>query len=150
LGRLRYPNDTRARVTEIVRHHLVVYDSNWTDAAMRRWLKRVSVELWRDIVALAHADVRGKGREVADEIERLHQLTRHAERIIAEGAALRIRDLSIGGADLMSTLGITPGPLVGKLLRLLLEDVIEHPEDNQRERLLDRAKELLASHQSEG
>lgn len=150
LGRLRYPNETRARVTEIVRHHLVVYDTNWTDAAMRRWLKRVSTELWRDVIALAHADVQGKGRAVPDEIERLHQLTCHAERIIAEGAALSIRDLAISGADLMAGLGITPGPLVGKLLRQLLDDVIERPEDNQRERLLERAQDLLASYQTDG
>lgn len=148
LSRLRYANETRARVTEIVRHHLVVYDSSWSDAAMRRWLKRVSLELWRDVVALAHADVRGKGREVPDEIERLARLTAHAERIIAEGAALRIRDLAITGSDLMAALRITPGPLVGKLLRQLLDDVIERPENNQRERLLDRAQELLASYPS--
>jgi len=150
LGRLRYPNETRARVMELVRHHLVVYDTNWTDAAMRRWLKRVSVELWREIVALAHADVMGKGRDVPDEVERLCQLTNHAERIIAEGAALAIRDLAIGGSDLIAGLGITPGPLVGRLLRQLLDDVVEQPENNQRERLLDRAHELLASYQSDG
>lgn len=148
LRRLRFPVETCKRVSELVQHHLVVYDPSWSDTAMRRWLKRVSVELWRDVVTLAHADVRAKGREVDDEILRLEQLTQHAERIIAEGAALSIRDLALNGGELMTALGITPGPLVGRLLRQLLEDVLERPEYNQRERLLERAQELLASYQS--
>lgn len=143
LRRLRYPNETRERVVELVRHHLVVYDPSWTDAAVRRWLKRVSPELWREVIALAHADVRAKGREVPDEIERLCQLTAHAKRIIAEGAALGIRDLRITGTDLMKELQLNPGPTIGKLLRQLLEDVLEHPDWNERDPLLARARELL-------
>jgi tRNA nucleotidyltransferase (CCA-adding enzyme) len=145
LRRLRYSNEIRERVTALVRHHLVVYDASWTDAAVRRWLRRVSPELWRDVLALAHADVHGKGRDVSDEVLRLEQLEGHAERLLAEGAAFSIRDLALSGNDLITALGITPGPLVGKLLRQLLEDVTERPFDNQRERLLARAQELLAS-----
>lgn len=143
LRRLRFPNEARERAVELVRHHLVVYEPSWTDAAVRRWLKRVSPELWRYVIALAHADVRAKGREVTDEIERLNQLTARAERIIAEGAALGIRDLRVTGTDLMKELQISPGPSIGKLLRQLLEDVLEHPELNDRDQLLTRARELL-------
>ncbi|HEY5957484.1 MAG TPA: HD domain-containing protein [Polyangiaceae bacterium] len=147
LRRLRYANETRERVTSLVRHHLVVYDASWTDTAVRRWLRRVSAELWQDVLALAHADVRGKGRDVHEDIVRLEQLERHAQRMLAEGAAFSTRDLALSGNDLIAALGITPGPLVGKLLRQLLEDVTERPFDNQRERLLARAQELLATYQ---
>ena len=145
LERLRFSNEARSTIRELVRNHLVVYDNDWSDAAVRRWLKRVSVELWRDIIALAHADVRGKGHDVTDEIERLNQLTSRAERIIAEGAALSIRSLAINGRDLSEGLGIQPGPTVGKLLRQLLDEVIEHPHANERALLLGRARELVES-----
>lgn len=145
LRRLRFSNELREHVTELVRHHLVVYDPSWTDAAVRRWLKRVSTERWRDVIALAHADVRAKGREVPDEIERLEQLTLHAERVIAAGAALSTRDLQVSGTDLIAVLALNPGPIVGKILRQLLDDVIERPEMNQREQLLERAREILST-----
>lgn len=144
LRRLRFSNEICGYVTELVRHHLVVYDSGWTDAAVRRWLKRVSTERWRDVIGLAHADVRAKGREVPDEIERLERLTQHAERVIAAGAALSTRDLKISGSDLMVALAVSPGPIIGKILRQLLEDVIECPEMNQREQLLERARVILS------
>lgn len=148
LRRLRFSNETRERVTELVRHHLVVYEPTWTDATVRRWLKRVSMQAWRDVIILAHADVRGKGRDVAEDIVRLEELTQHAERVIEAGAALSIRDLALSGGELIRELRITPGPVVGRLLRQLLEDVVEAPEHNQRERLLERAQELLVSFRS--
>jgi tRNA nucleotidyltransferase (CCA-adding enzyme) len=149
LRRLRLANSTREEVTELVRHHLVVYDPSWTNAAVRRWLKRVTPQRWRSVIALARADVGAKGRDVPDEIERLAQLAAHVERVIAEGAALTTRDLEINGSDLMTHLAIKPGPVIGRLLAQLLEDVIEHPEFNQRERLLERAANLVASYQSD-
>jgi len=144
LRRLRFSNEICGYVTELVRDHLVVYDPSWTDAAVRRWLKRVSTERWRDVIALAHADVRAKGREVPDEIERLEQLTQRAARVIAAGAALSTRDLKGSGRDLLVALAGSPGPIIGKILRQLLEDVIECPEMNQREQLLERARVILS------
>lgn len=145
LRRLRFSNDIREYATELVRHHLVVYDRSWSDAAVRRWLKRVSTERWHDVLELAKADVRAKGREVPDELERLDELAGHAERVLAAGAALGMRDLCISGSDLIAALGIGPGPLIGKILRQLLEDVIDRPEINQREQLLALAREILSS-----
>jgi tRNA nucleotidyltransferase (CCA-adding enzyme) len=148
LKRLRFSNEERQLVAHLVRHHLVVYDSTWTDSAVRRFITRVGTERWRDIIALVRADVLGKGREVTDELERIDELTKRVEDSIAKGAAFGISDLALTGSDLMENLGISPGPLVGKLLRQLLERVLENPEHNQRERLLVEARELVESGQT--
>ena len=47
-----------------------------------------------------------------------------------------INGLAIGGADVMQVLGTSAGPVVGQVLRALLERVIEDPSLNERERLL--------------
>ena len=53
---------------------------------------------------------------------------------------VELTDLGVDGADLIAA-GIAPGPRVGKILRRLLEMVIEDPGLNQRETLLRLARE---------
>jgi tRNA nucleotidyltransferase (CCA-adding enzyme) len=48
----------------------------------------------------------------------------------------------VNGTDLMKELGIKPGPKLGEILRALLDEVVEDPRKNERELLLERAREL--------
>ena len=143
MRRLRFPNDLREHVVALVRHHLIVYNSSWTDAAVRRWINRVTPELTGDLFELARADIAGKGHDVAPQIESLVNLEQRVRSALATNQAFALRDLAITGHQLMQELRILPGPVVGRLLRDLLEDVLEAPEHNERERLLERARELL-------
>jgi tRNA nucleotidyltransferase (CCA-adding enzyme) len=143
LTRLRFSNEERQRIVALVRHHLICYDESWSDSAVRRWIRRVSPELLDDLYALNRADVLGKGKNAEPDLERLEALKARVAGALAAGAALSVRDLAIGGKDLIEGLGISPGPRIGSVLRELLEEVIEKPELNQRERLLARATELL-------
>jgi tRNA nucleotidyltransferase (CCA-adding enzyme) len=144
LARLRFSNEERQHIVALVRHHLICYDASWSDAAVRRWIKRVGPELLPDLYLLNEADVRGKGRDATAEIATLGVLRAHVERIMAAGAAFSIRDLAIDGRMLMQELGMKPGPDIGRILKALLDDVVEDPGRNTREALLERARALLA------
>lgn len=144
LERLRFSNEERERIVELVRHHLICYEPSWSDAAVRRWLRRVGPDLLPELYELNRADVLAKGRDATADLEQLRALKEHVERVFAAGAALSVRDLAIGGSDL-GALGLKPGPLYGKILRLLLEEVLEDPERNRPEYLLARAAEIAAS-----
>jgi tRNA nucleotidyltransferase (CCA-adding enzyme) len=143
LERLRFSNDERARIVALVRHHLVCYDASWSDAAVRRWIRRVSPERILDLYALNRADVLAKGTDASDDLARLEALKLRVSAVLAAGAALRISDLCVDGHDLMCELSLDPGPVLGKLLRGLLEDVTEDPGLNEKQRLLERARERL-------
>lgn len=143
LKRLRASNDDRTRVVQLVRHHLICYAPEWTDAAVRRWLRRVTPELSADLLALGHADARGKGRPAEEDAARLDELALRSTKLLAEGAALTTRDLALDGAVLMAELNIPPGRLVGVLLRQLVERVTDDPSQNTRESLLDEARRLI-------
>jgi hypothetical protein len=54
-----------------------------------------------------------------------------------------VKDLAVGGDDLMSALGLSPGPLLGRLLALLLDRVLDEPSLNTPETLLRLASEAL-------
>ncbi len=144
LERLRFSNEERNHIVGLVRHHLICWEPSWSDAATRRWLRRVGPELLEDLYVLNRADVLGKGRDVADDLARLDGLKAHVVRVIAAGAALSVRDLVISGRDLKE-LGLRPGPLFGEILRTLLDEVVEEPALNEREALLERARQLASA-----
>jgi tRNA nucleotidyltransferase (CCA-adding enzyme) len=124
---------------------LICYDETWTDAAVRRWLRRVSPELADDLYALGNAVALAKGRDATLDIQRIVELKARAIALVQHGAALSTRDLAVNGGDLMRELNLSPGRQVGELLKQLLEDVTEDPELNTREALIDRACRLSSS-----
>jgi tRNA nucleotidyltransferase (CCA-adding enzyme) len=143
-ARLRFSNEERARIVSLVRHHLFHY-SGWSDAAVRRWIRRVGPDRVEDLYALNTADVRAKGRDFEADIDALAQLKAHVARVLEQGAALSTRDLKINGHDLIRDIGIRPGPLIGQILDALLEAVTNDPGVNDREALLALAREQLAA-----
>jgi tRNA nucleotidyltransferase (CCA-adding enzyme) len=145
LRRLRFPNDIREEVTALVQHHIVAYDATWTDAAVRRWLNRVGSQRVADILTLARADVGAKGIEMSEQLQSLDELEVRINAATLANQALSLKDLQVSGSTLIKELGLPPGPMIGNLLRMLLDDVLEAPEHNERERLLERARELLKS-----
>jgi tRNA nucleotidyltransferase (CCA-adding enzyme) len=55
--------------------------------------------------------------------------------VASADAALRVTDLAIDGQDVMRILGIPPSRRVGEVLEGLLEQVLDDPGLNQREKL---------------
>lgn len=145
LRRLRFSNEQRARVVHLVRHHLVVYADEWSDGAVRRWLRRVGPERVDDVLALALADAHAKGRDASDTIRAIERLRERVAALQEAGAALSRRDLALDGKALMRELDLAPSKLVGDVLTALLELVTDDPSANEPERLLAEARAYLAA-----
>jgi tRNA nucleotidyltransferase (CCA-adding enzyme) len=141
LDRLRFSNDEKARITSLVANHLVCYSDEWTDAAVRKWIRRVSRERVEDLYALNRADILGKGREVGQELAGLERLKERVAGELAAQHALSTRDLAVDGKDVMRELAIKPSRRVGEVLDALLEKVVEDPSLNERETLLRMIRE---------
>lgn len=138
--RLRLSKQDCDRVFTLVRWHMFTYESFATDAYIRRFIRRVGLENIEDMFALRTGDRVGSGSKASS--WRLEELK---ERIWAElHQPLKITDLAINGNDIMAALAITPGPLIGKILNALLEDVLEDPAHNTPEYLQDAAKKLAS------
>lgn len=142
--RLRFSNEQRQRIVALVRHHLFHYDQ-WTDAAVRRWIRRVGRERVEDLYVLGEADVRAKGERIDEaDLLPLQQLREHVARVLAAGDVLSVRDLAVDGHDLMRELGLAPGPQLGEVLEHLLEQVLAEPARNDRDALLALARAFVA------
>ena len=61
------------------------------------------------------------------------------QEILASGDCLRMKDMAVNGGDLIAA-GMKPGKEMGSTLEYLFGLVLEHPEYNQKEFLLDLLK----------
>jgi tRNA nucleotidyltransferase (CCA-adding enzyme) len=139
--RLKLSNSERERVNAMVLHHMFWYSPEWTDATVRRFVKRVGEERLEDLFALREGDVVGRGRGEDPDTE-LGELKRRVAEVLAKDQALDVRDLAVSGPDVMAALGVPPGPIIGRVLRAVLERVIEDPELNEKARLLALIPEI--------
>lgn len=138
--RLRAPRAEVTRVGRLVRHHMFIYTSDWTDTAVRRFVRRIGADLLPDLFALRAADDTASGTaEPAS--GGWAELRQRAAAAIANDP-LEAKHLALGGDDLVAELGIPPGPAIGGLLASLLEAVLEDPTLNSRDRLLEMARTM--------
>jgi tRNA nucleotidyltransferase (CCA-adding enzyme) len=138
LARLAFPRRETELIGRLVRHHMFHYQPNWTNAAVRRFVRRVGRDIVHDLLLLRQADNVGSGR--AADSGNLDELRRRLAAEFAAGAPLTLGELAVDGHDIITQLGIEPGPLVGQLLERLLDSVIADPERNSREVLLADAR----------
>ncbi len=141
LKELRFPNRTVEQAAHLVRHHMFGYSSEYGDAALRRMLARVGTEAMMELITLRRADVAGKRGKVVP-VPEMDELQDRLSRILSEKSALTRADLAVNGRDLMKEAGIPRGPVLGQVLDLLLEAVLDDPEMNEREKLLRLARNL--------
>ena len=137
LARLRVAGEFRTAVVHLVREHMFDYRPEWTDAALRRWLRRVGPEHVADLFDLRIADALGNGLRRGFP-RALLEMRHRIERLLEISRAFEISDLAVDGNDVMRELGIPSGPPVRAALEALLEAVLERPELNTRHELLER------------
>lgn len=141
LNRLRYPKNIVEKATLLVDQHLFYYNvDEVTPASVRRLIKRVGLENMDDLMDIRIGDRLGSGVPKAKPYK-----LRHLEYMIDKVSRdpLSVKMLAINGKDLIETLQVKPGPLLGAILEVLLAEVIEDPLKNTEELLLTRASELL-------
>jgi poly(A) polymerase/tRNA nucleotidyltransferase (CCA-adding enzyme) len=138
LKRLRFSNSDIDYVKNLIKNHMFNYTKEWSDSAVRRFMRRVGVSSLDDLFLLRVADIKAMEREVPE--YGLDELRKRIARIIEEENALHVKDLKVSGEDVMKILGIGPGPRVGAVLNSLLEKVLDDPSLNARESLLKLIK----------
>ncbi len=141
MKRLKFSNEQIDTVLNLILNHMFHYTNEWTDGAVRRFIRKVGVENIRDLFILRMADRKGNGarRGLPAPIERLRKRIDH---VIEQDNAFSVRDLDINGNILMEQLDLVPGPIIGRILNELLESVLDDPSLNNRETLLSMSRAI--------
>jgi tRNA nucleotidyltransferase (CCA-adding enzyme) len=135
LKRLKFSSNDIARIANLVANHMFDYTDKWSDAAVRRFLRRIGgVANVAGLFAVRRADVAAMIK--VNDGEYLQELQNRIDKIVAAENALNVNDLKVDGHDVMQSLSILPGPRVGQILNDLLEKVLDDPALNDRDTLL--------------
>ena len=134
MRRLKCSNKLTDEVCIIIENHMVRYRSDWTDGAVKRFIRRVGRENIDNLFELQWCDqIASEGRSRVDEydefITRIHDL---------ENQPMSIKDLAVSGDDLAKA-GIPKSKVMGEILNQLLEMVLDYPTLNTKETLLKQA-----------
>lgn len=138
LRRLKFDNDTVRRVTNLIAWH----DDrpSLREASVRRAIHRVGLEQYPALFEVKRADALAKNNyrrkeklELIDLYESLYQ------EIMEKNQCLTLKDLAVNGTDMLE-LGLERGKEIGMALNRLLMHVLECPEDNNREILMNLVK----------
>ena len=141
LRRLKFDNDTVKKVTRLVCYH--DYRIEATPKNVRRAMNRIGVELFPYYLAVRMADVKAQSPyRRREKIENIVAIREVYQETLLNGDCVTLRDLAVGGRDLME-LGMQPGRELGSMLSELLEWVIDEPECNKKEILCEYVKEKL-------
>ena len=145
MKRLKYSNAEIDFVTLLVRQHMFYYQDEWTDGAVRRFMKAVGIENIKPLLKLREADRLGSGNRKDKESKAIPKLLARIDKIIEEENAITVKDLKINGNDLMKEFNLKPGPIVGKILNYLLDLILDDPSLNDKEKLMEKTKLFLES-----
>ena len=140
LTRLKFSNKVIDKVVLLVKNHMFYYNvDEVSEAGVRRLIKRTGKENLKDLMDLRIADRLGSGVPKAKPYK-----LRHLEYLIEKVSKdpISAKMLKINGQDIMKILDVKSGPKIGAILKVLLSEIIENPENNTKEYLERRIKEL--------
>lgn len=140
LKRLKFDNKTIDTVSLLVYEHMSKFDKIKT-SSIKKFMSRVGVENLEDLFQLQIADIKGASKEFQD-FSKILDLKDKCQIILDEKQPLSIKDLDINGRDLMES-GIKQGKQIGEILNMLLEMVLEHPELNNKGKLIEIIKQRI-------
>ena len=138
--RFKFSKKDKDRIVMLVRWHMFLVDEKITDAAVRRFIRRIGVENVKDMMDLRVGDRLGGVTQTA-ESWRLKLFRKRVEEQL-KPAPFSINDMAIDGNDVMKELNIKPGPKIGEILNQLFEEVDEDLFKNTKEYLIKRIREL--------
>ena len=141
LLRLKAPNALREQVVQLIDLHMTKLPPE--KKVLRRWLSRLGQDTLEKLLTLQKADTSSKGICKEEELQQIAALQACFDAVLAEEACLSIADLTVNGRDLLE-MGLA-GPAIGQVLQSLLEQIMDEQLPNQREALLQAAKDLILS-----
>lgn len=138
LKRLKFDNDTIRKVCALIKSHDDMPPLE--PKAIRRAIFRTGLEQYPALFAVKRADALGKNQyQRAEKLAYIEGYQKLYEEILEKQQCLALKDLAVTGKDLIDV-GMKPGKELGETLEKMLEHVLEYPEDNQKEILMNKIK----------
>lgn len=136
LHRLKFDNATLNKVARLVYYH--DYRMPATAINVRRAMNKIGEDIFPYYMEVRRADVLAQSMyKRKEKIKNLDDIEQLYCEIIEAGQCVSLKNLAVTGRDLIEA-GMSPGKEIGDKLNELLELVIENPELNVKNKLLQK------------
>lgn len=137
---LKFDNETIRKVCILVRNHSLYPQLTGWDVRRSAW--SIGPELFDSFLLVKRADIMAHHPNVIpDKLAYLKEVEHIWADVRLHGDCLSLKELKLTGKDLIGD-GMEPGPELGVILEELLQIVLEFPEKNEREFLLEESRRL--------
>lgn len=141
LRRLKMDNDTISRVCRLVQYHDYANHLEPDIRLVRRAVNKIGEDAFPALFSVKRADILAQSEYMREEkLERLEKWKVLYQEIQEKKQCVSLKELAVTGSDLIGE-GFPPGKEIGMILQELLELVLEEPERNNREWLLQKIRE---------
>jgi tRNA nucleotidyltransferase (CCA-adding enzyme) len=142
--RLCFSKSVIKRVLNLVQGQeaLAACHPSWSDGDLRRFIRRVGTEELDTIVALRRAHLLSLPQPIQTPLRRLNEVEAKIRGLIKAPLVRGPQDLAISGSKVMEVTGLSAGPEIGRILKRLSEDLMDHPEWNTPRKLVAMVKKM--------
>ena len=138
MKRLRFDNDTREKVVQLVYYHDATFEVG--EKYVKRWLNKIGEEQFRRLLNVRRADIKAQAYiEQDSRLQKIDNIENILEEVLQKDECFSLKDLAINGKDLIE-IGYKPGKEIGNTLNCLLQLVIEGAYPNEKSELLKYVK----------
>ena len=135
MKRLRFDNNTRNEVVELVYYHDATFEIG--EKYIKRWLNKIGEKQFRRLLSVREADIKGQTPHYnKDRLQKVKNIKMLLDEILSEESCFSLKDLAINGNDIKKILLLKEGKDIGVWLNKLLKLVIDGDLDNTREDLI--------------
>lgn len=135
MKRLRFDNETRNNVVELVYYHDATFEVG--KKYVKRWLNKIGEKQFRRLLEVRKADIKGQKPDYEkSRIEKVDNIEGILEEILQEQECFSLKDLTVNGNDVKRAMNLKEGKDVGYWLNEILKRVIDGELKNNRDDLI--------------
>lgn len=124
MKRLRFDNDTREKVVELVYYHDATFEVG--KKYVKRWLNKIGEEQFRRLLNVRRADIKAQAdMDQETRLQKIDNIEYILEEVLQDDECFSLKDLAVNGKDVMDTMLIKSGKEVGYWLNEILTRVID-------------------------
>ena len=135
MKRLRFDNETRNNVVELVYYHDATFEVG--KKYIRRWPNKIGKKQFRQLLEIRKADIKGQKPDYEESrIEKVNNIENIFEEILKEQECFSLKNLAINGNDVKKTMNLKEGKDIGYWLNEILKRVMDGELKNDRDDLI--------------
>lgn len=131
MKRLRFDNETRNNVVELVYYHDATFEVG--NKYVKRWLNKIGEKQFRRLLEIRKADIKGQKPDYEEsQIEKVNNIENILEEILSEKSCFSLKDLAVNGNDVKEVMKLKEGKDIGYWLNEILKRVIDGELENNK------------------